>query len=151
MKKEKRLSIIKQVIQDNEIKTQEQLVEELSKQGLHITQATISRDIRELSLVKYPSRTGGTKYGFIGEHKYNDTMKLRKKMQDALLNIERIEYFIILRVLPGHAHSFGAILDELEWEEKAATICGNDTCMIICRSIVQAEVLEERLRSVANL
>ena len=151
MNKEKRLAIIKKVIQENEIKTQEQLVEELSKLGLRITQATISRDIRELSLVKYPSKTGGTRYGFIGDHKYNDTMKLRKKMQDALLNIERIEYFIILRVLPGHAHSFGAILDELDWEEKAATICGNDTCMIICRAVDQAEILEERLRSVANL
>ena len=72
-------------------------------------------------------------------------------MQDALLNIERIEYFIILRVLPGHAHSFGAILDELDWDEKAATICGNDTCMIIGRTVVQAEVLEERLRSISNL
>lgn len=147
LKKEKRLAFIRQVISKNEIKTQEQLVKELENQGLHVTQATVSRDIRELNLIKVPSKSGGSKYGFIGENNYQNPIKLKSKMQDALVNLERIDYFILLKTLPGYAHSVGVLLDEIEWKEKAATLCGNDTCMVICRTREDAEELEKRLYS----
>ena len=144
MNKKERHALIKKVITQNEIKTQEQLVEELAKNGLEVTQATISRDIRELNLAKYPAKSGGTRY------KYLDTMKLRKKLEDALIGMERIEYFIILKTLPGHAQTIGAVLDELDWTEKAGTICGNDTCLIICKTKEQAKVVENRMVTLSH-
>jgi transcriptional regulator of arginine metabolism len=150
MNKKERHALIKKVITQNEIKTQEQLVEELAKNGLEITQATISRDIRELNLAKYPAKSGGTRYGFVSDYKYLDTIKLRKKLEDALVSIERVEYFVILKTLPGHAQTIGAVLDELDWEEKAGTICGNDTSLIICKTKEQAKVVENRLKTLSN-
>ncbi|WP_413307336.1 arginine repressor [Bacillus sp. 1P10SD] len=143
--KQMRLELISQIISDHEVKTQEELGQLLLENGLAVTQATISRDIRELKLVKVPSKDGSLKYSFKIDHDHLITEKFRHKLKDALINIEVINYFIILKTLPGHAHSFGALLDSMDLDGKAGTICGNDTCLIICRSPQEALRIEEQL------
>ena len=133
MHKEMRLQLIKDIISENEIRTQEELASILLQKGLCVTQATISRDLRSLKLIKVPG-SRGFKYSFEIDRDHYSIDSLMKKVQDSMISIEAINYFVIIKTLPGHAHSYGAILDAIEMEGKAGTICGNDTCLVICRT-----------------
>jgi len=145
MKKEMRLQTISKLISEHEIKTQEDLGQLLHSSGLQVTQATISRDIRELKLIKVPSKDGSLKYSFQIDQDHLISEKLRNKLKDALVGMEVINYFIIIKTLPGHAHSFGALLDSMEIDGKAGTICGNDTCLIICRSPEESISIKQQI------
>jgi transcriptional regulator of arginine metabolism len=145
MNKEMRLQLITQLITEHEVKTQDELAHLLLLNGLPVTQATISRDIRELKLVKVPSKDGSHKYSLQVDQDHFILEKFRHKLKDALVSIEVINYFVIIKTLPGHAHSFGALLDSMELAGKAGTICGNDTCLIICRSPEEAGKIEQQL------
>ncbi|WP_312468857.1 arginine repressor [Neobacillus sp.] len=145
MNKEMRLQMISKLISDHEIKTQEELGQWLHTSGLQVTQATISRDIRELKLIKVPSKDGRLKYSFKIDQDHFISEKLRHKLRDALLGMEVINYFVIIKTLPGHAHAFGALLDSMEISGKAGTICGNDTCLIICRSPEEAVSIKQQI------
>lgn len=145
MNKQMRLEVITQLISEHEVQTQEELGQLLLESGLPVTQATISRDIRELKLVKIPSKDGSLKYSFKVDQNHLITEKFRHKLKDALISMEVINYFIIIKTLPGHAHSFGALLDSMDLEGKAGTICGNDTCLIICRTPQEALQIEDQL------
>jgi transcriptional regulator of arginine metabolism len=145
MNKEMRLKLISQLISEHEIKTQEELGQLLQDRNLQVTQATISRDIRELKLIKIPSKDGSLKYSFKIDNDYLIAEKLQHKCRDALVSIEVINYFVLIKTLPGHAHAFGALLDSIDLEGKAGTICGNDTCLIICRSPKESITIKEQI------
>ncbi|MGG3468008.1 arginine repressor [Neobacillus pocheonensis] len=145
MHKEMRLKIITNLISTQEVKTQEELGNLLHNNGLDVTQATISRDVRELKLIKVPSKDGSQKYSFKIDQDHFISEKLRHKLKDALVSMEVINYFVIIKTLPGHAHSFGALLDSLDLNGKAGTICGNDTCLIICRSPQESERIKQQI------
>ncbi|MEH7108823.1 MULTISPECIES: arginine repressor [Bacillaceae] len=148
--KEMRLQLITQLISEQEVKTQEELQQLLIEKGLRVTQATISRDIHALQLIKVPSRDGSLKYSFKVDQDHLISEKLKNKLKDALIGIEVINYFIIIKTLPGHAHSFGALLDSLDLKGKAGTVCGNDTCLIICRTPDEASHINKQLRSLSE-
>lgn len=150
MNKEMRLALIIEIISKYEVKTQKELQKLLVKRGLHVTQATISRDIRTLRLIKIPYKEGGHKYSFKMDPEQYISEKLQHKLRDALVGMEVIQYFVIVKTLPGHAHAFGALLDSIELEGKAGTLCGNDTCLIICRSPKQADNIKQLLDGYRN-
>lgn len=145
MNKEKRLHLITQLVSEQEVKTQEELQHLLYKKGLNVTQTTISRDIHTLKLIKVQSKDGSPKYSFNINQEHLISEKLRHKLRDALIGMEIIDFFVIVKTLPGNAHAFGALLDSMELEGKAGTICGNDTCLIICRSPVAANRIKQQL------
>ncbi|ASJ51740.1 arginine repressor [Bacillus cereus] len=146
MRKEKRQRLIKQAVREHEIDTQEKLVELLAKKGEIVTQATISRDIRELNIIKTVSSGGLTIYkNFTGDSIQTDMM-LKKKLGEVVVKIDYINQLTIIKTLPGNAHVIGVLLDSLDWKEKVGCICGNDTCLIISKSQSDREVLEERLK-----
>lgn len=145
MNKEMRLQMISTLISEQEVKTQDELGQLLFNCGWQVTQATISRDIRELKLIKVPSKNGSLKYSFKVDNELFNSEKLRHKLKDALVNMEIINYFIIIKTLPGHANAFGALLDSMELAGKAGTICGNDTCLIICRSSHEADSIKQQI------
>ncbi|EML9734700.1 MULTISPECIES: arginine repressor [Bacillus] len=146
MRKEKRQRLIKQAVREHEIDTQEKLVELLAKKGTIVTQATISRDIRELNIIKTVSSNGLTIYkNFTGDSIQTDMM-LKKKLREVVVKIDYINQLTIIKTLPGNAHVIGVLLDSLDWKEKVGCICGNDTCLIISKSQSDREVLEARLK-----
>ncbi|TXR69218.1 arginine repressor [Bacillus sp. AR8-1] len=146
MRKEKRQRLIKQAVREHEIDTQEKLVELLAKKGAIVTQATISRDIRELNIIKTVSSNGLTIYkNFTGDSIQTDMM-LKKKLGEVVVKVDYINQLTIIKTLPGNAHVIGVLLDSLDWKEKVGCICGNDTCLIISKSQSDREVLEERLK-----
>jgi transcriptional regulator of arginine metabolism len=145
VKKEKRQRLINQLVREHEIDTQEKLVELLAEQNVMVTQATISRDIRELNLIKTVSPQGLTIYKVSSEKPLQTDLKLKKKLREVVVKIDYSDQLTVIKTLPGNAHVIGVLLDDLDWKEKIGCICGNDTCLIISKTIADREVLEERL------
>lgn len=145
MNKEMRLNLITKLINEQEVKTQEELQYLLYENGLNVTQATISRDIHTLKLIKVQTKDGSFKYSFKINQDHLISEKLRHKFRDDFLGMEVIDYFVLVKTTDGNANSFGALLDSIELEGKAGTICGHDTCLIICRSHVEAEGIKQQL------
>ncbi|ALX48037.1 transcriptional regulator AhrC/ArgR [Lentibacillus amyloliquefaciens] len=138
---------IRDLITNNEIETQDELVDELKALNYNVTQATVSRDIKDLHLVKVTSSNGRHKYSLPADQRFNPFDKLKRLVRDAFVKIEHTSHFIVLKTLPGNAHALGALIDNLEWEEIMGTICGDDTCLIICRTEENAADVEDRFIS----
>lgn len=136
---------IREIISAKEIETQDELVEELKQAGYNVTQATVSRDIKELQLVKVPTAKGTYKYSMPSEDKmFNPLKKLKRTLQESFVAIDRSENLIVIKTLPGNAHAVASLLDHLDWEEILGTLAGDDTILIICRSKEKAPELLQR-------
>lgn len=132
---------IREIITSKEIETQEELVEELKKAGYNVTQATVSRDIKELQLIKVPTQLGSYKYSLPADHRYNPLQKLKRMMQEAFVKIDHAENLIVIKTLPGNAHAIAVLLDQLDWEELVGTIAGDDTILLVVKQKERASKL----------
>lgn len=144
MKKSKRLLKIRELIATNDIETQDELVEALQQEGFTVTQATVSRDIKELQLIKVPLDDGRYKYSMPAEHKFNQ-LHLKRSLADNFVHIDSADNLIVLKCLPGTANGIGAMIDQLDWGEIMGTVCGDDTILIICRSKQQSAIIVKRI------
>ncbi|GIM44541.1 arginine repressor [Collibacillus ludicampi] len=145
--KGQRLLKIRELVSTRDIETQEELVELLREAGFQVTQATISRDIKELHLVKVPTTDGRYKYALPAEPTYNPEAKLRRLLIDSFVSIDRAENLIVMKTLPGNAHAVGALIDAMDWNDILGTICGDDTILIISRSSERASDIVNRFLS----
>lgn len=144
MNKGQRHIKIREMIANNEIETQDELVDLLKKAGYNVTQATISRDIKELHLVKVPLMDGRYKYSLPADQRFNPLQKLKRSLVDCFVSIDSAGHFVVMKTLPGNAQAVGALIDNLDWEEIMGTICGDDTCLLICRAPEQTEIVSSR-------
>ncbi|TCS84045.1 transcriptional regulator AhrC/ArgR [Tepidibacillus fermentans] len=142
--KGKRHIKIREIIANKEIETQDELVDELRKAGFNVTQATVSRDIKELHLVKVPLQNGKYKYSLPADQRFNPLQKLRRTLFDSFVGLDYTDHLIVLKTLPGNANAVGILIDNLGWEQIMGTICGDDTCLIICRSKESAEEIAKK-------
>ncbi|PAQ16287.1 transcriptional regulator AhrC/ArgR [Bacillus sp. FJAT-42315] len=144
MNKGQRHIKIREIIANNEIETQDDLVDRLKTLGYNVTQATVSRDIKELHLVKVPLMDGRYKYSLPADQRFNPLQKLKRSLVDAFVSIDAAGHFVVMKTLPGNAQAVGALIDNLDWDEIMGTICGDDTCLIICRAPEHTSVISER-------
>ncbi|SFQ15685.1 transcriptional regulator, ArgR family [Priestia filamentosa] len=144
MNKGQRHIKIREVIANNDIETQDDLVDILKSLGFNVTQATVSRDIKELHLVKVPMLDGRYKYSLPADQRFNPLQKLKRALTDAFIKIDAAENLLVMKMLPGNANVVGALIDHLDWEEILGTICGDDTCLIICRTSEEAKTISNR-------
>ncbi|MDX8359652.1 MULTISPECIES: transcriptional regulator ArgR [Bacillaceae] len=144
MNKGQRHIRIRDIITNNEIETQDELVDILKEAGFNVTQATVSRDIKELHLVKVPTMDGRYKYSLPADQRFNPLQKLKRSLIDAFVGIDGASHLLVMKTLPGNAHAIGALIDNLDWEEILGTICGDDTCLIICRTPDDREIISQR-------
>lgn len=144
MSKGRRHLKIREVIGNREIETQDELVDYLKNQGFNVTQATVSRDIKELHLVKVPLPDGRYKYSLPADQRFNPLQKLKRSLTDSFVSIDYTENFLVLKTLPGNAQAIGALIDNLDWDEIMGCICGDDTCLIICRTSENAADINDR-------
>ncbi|MBO8176738.1 transcriptional regulator AhrC/ArgR [Aeribacillus pallidus] len=144
MNKGQRHIKIREIIANHEIETQDELVERLKAAGFNVTQATVSRDIKELHLVKVPLNDGRYKYSLPADQRFNPLQKLKRALTDAFVKIDSAGHLLVMKTLPGNANAIGALIDNLDWDEILGTICGDDTCLIICRTPEDTKVLSER-------
>lgn len=133
MNKGQRHIKIREIITKNEIETQDELVDFLKEAGFNVTQATVSRDIKELHLVKVPLIDGRYKYSLPSDQRFNPLQRLKRALMDSFVSIDGSENLIVMKTLPGNANAIGALIDNLDWDDIIGTICGDDTILIICR------------------
>lgn len=124
---------IREIISSRDIETQDELVNELRNAGFQVTQATVSRDIKELLLVKVPLDDGRYKYSMPTDQRYNPVQKLKRALVDNFVHIDHSGNLVVMKCLPGTANSIAALLDNMEWSEIMGTISGDDTILLICR------------------
>lgn len=136
---------ILELISKYEIETQDKLAAMLRKEGFEVTQATISRDIKELQLIKVPSPGGEYVYSMPKDRQYHPLEKLGRYLMDSFVKLDFTGNLLVLKTLPGNAQSIGAIIDQLEWEEVIGTICGDDTCLLICRDEESQQLIKDRI------
>ncbi|WP_404443095.1 transcriptional regulator ArgR [Sutcliffiella horikoshii] len=136
---------IRELITNSEIETQDELVDRLKSLGFNVTQATVSRDIKELHLVKVPLLDGRYKYSLPADQRFNPLQKLKRSLMDAFVKIDIAGHMIVMKTMPGNANAIGVLIDNLDWSEILGTICGDDTCLIICRTPEDAKELSDRI------
>jgi transcriptional regulator of arginine metabolism len=144
MNKGQRHIKIREIISNNDIETQDELVDLLKGMGFNVTQATVSRDIKELHLVKVPMMDGRYKYSLPADQRFNPLQKLKRSLMDAFIKIDSAGHMIVMKTLPGNANAIGALIDNLDWDEVLGTICGDDTILIICRTSDDTKMISER-------
>nr|WP_302390593.1 arginine repressor [uncultured Blautia sp.] len=139
---------IKELIQQYDIDTQEELASRLNEAGFKVTQATVSRDIRALKMMKVTGKDGKSRYVILQELPTEMGEKYTRVLHDALLTIDQGQNILVIRTVPGMAMGVAAALDALSWEEILGSIAGDDTVMCVARTLEEASSVAERLKSI---
>lgn len=143
--KARRHALILSIIKDKSIGTQDGLGETLKKEGVAVTQATLSRDIKELGLIKIPAPDGRYRYALPNERRVTDVLKRAERMfEDTVLGIDFTENLLVIKTTSGTAQGVAAVLDDLEWSEVVGTIAGDDSILVIIRQKEQVEEVLNR-------
>ena len=142
-----RHSKIKEVIEKYNIETQEELADILKNEGIDVTQATVSRDIKELMLIKVPSSDGKYRYAFPPDRNmlYSQA-RMERIFQDSIMGIDYSENLVVLKTLPGAAQSVASTIDYVRWNEIIGTVAGDDTIMVIVKPASAAPEIVERFK-----
>ena len=141
-----RHSQILEIIKDKEIETQDELALELKEVGINVTQATVSRDIKELKLVKVLSPSGKYKYTYLEKDDKKSSDKLIRVAKDTLISMDYSENIICLRTIKGAAPIVAHAVDSLELREIVGTIGGINTVFILLRDRNDVEQIMERFK-----
>lgn len=150
MMKSKRHDEILQIIKEKDIETQEELAEELKNSGFDVTQATVSRDIKLLKLIKVQGKSGKYKYTLPTSDKYNISDKLTSILKNSILHVENVDKFVVVKTISGSAAAAAEALDTLDLDDIAGTIAGDNTFFILVRRIEKAEEIVSKLRKMIN-
>lgn len=143
--KSKRHSKIIEIINTKAVETQEELAEELKNAGFDVTQATVSRDIKTLKLIKAQGRDGKYKYISIQPEKNDMTNKLTNIFHNTVLHVENVDKFVVVKTITGSASAAAEAIDTLNLGEIAGTIAGDNTVFILARSLEKAEELVDTM------
>ncbi len=134
--KSRRQAEILRLIGEREIETQEQMLNELRDCGIRATQATISRDIKELNLIKKPTGDGKYKY-VVSETKplrHSYAGRLRKIFKEGVVSFDVAQNIVVIKTMPGLASAAGAALDGMEVDGLVGSLAGDDTVIMIMRN-----------------
>lgn len=145
--KSKRHAKILEIISSKEIETQEELAEQLKKEGFDVTQATVSRDIKNLKLVKVQAASGKSKYVASSGEQKNIIDRLSNILENTVLSVENVDKMIIVKTITGSGPITAEALDQLENADIAGTVAGDNTIFIMVRTLEGAEKLASRIRN----
>jgi len=138
-----------ELISRNKIETQEELCARLISEGYNITQATVSRDIRNLKLTKLVG-PGGKQYYAVMPGSTDYTQKYRNILRDGFISCEPAMNLLVIKTIPGMAMPVAAAMDAMNFEEIVGCIAGDDTVMIATRSAEDATVLSDKVNDIAH-
>ncbi len=134
-----------QLIERYQIETQEELADKLKEHGMDVTQATVSRDIKELRLLKIMVDDQHYKYAPISHSEGTITNRLLTIFTESFVRCDYANNIVIVKTLPGMAQASASAMDTLKWTEIVGTIAGDDTIMVVCRAEKIAEELVNKL------
>lgn len=146
--KAKRQALIREIVEAQSIQTQEELAEALREHGMVVTQATVSRDIREMHLLKVLADDGSYRYATMEKGDTGVSDRLIRMLADSVVEMNYANNLIVIRTLPGSAHVAAEAVDNLKWPEVLGTIAGDNTILVIVRSNDEVEAVMKRFRSI---
>lgn len=144
--KSKRHNKILEIINNNDIETQEELAESLKYSGYDVTQATVSRDIKLLKLVKVQNESGKYKYIFPVKEERDINDKLYSILKNAAIDVEKVDKFVVIKTLTGAASAAAEAIDTLYSNDVAGTIAGDNTIFVLVRTDEKALELISKVR-----
>ena len=145
-----RQNLISEIIASQTIRTQEELADALKARGINVTQATISRDIKEMHLVKGLSDDGTYRYVLGEQEEAGISDRLIRMLSDSVVSMDNASNLIVVRTLSGSAHVAGEAIDSLKWPEIVGTIAGDNTILVIVRTQESVAEVLNRFKSILN-
>lgn len=144
--KKNRLEKIIDIISAHEVETQDELIEYLKEEGFDVTQATVSRDIRELKLAKV--MTGRGSYRYVLPHAETEAKKLHltNALAETIVRVEFANNLIVVHTFPGMAQAIALEVDNLRHEKILGCVAGDDTILIVTRDTENAMTISEQIR-----
>ena len=136
---------ILEIISHNEIGTQEELCAQLEKQNVVVTQATISRDIRDLHLFKVAGIEKKYRYSYINDGESEISPKMRNLFRDCVLSVRAAQNLVVVKTLTGNGANAGAVVDKLNYEEIVGSVAGDDTLLVVCADNDGANAVVEKI------
>ncbi|MCK5128843.1 MAG: arginine repressor [Clostridiales bacterium] len=148
--KNKRHILIMELIDSKNIETQEDLALQLKIAGLDVTQATVSRDIKELNLVKVSNNQDGYKYARQGEVSPGLSARQLRIFADTVLSIDYSGSMIVIKTMTGSANAAAEALDGLGWDEFLGTIAGDNTIFMMVKENTSAKDVSQKIRQLLD-
>ncbi len=145
MDKSKRQTQLLDIVTKIEVNTQEELIKLLAEQGISVTQATISRDIKELGLIKTSGKVKKYRYARVHD-KQHDSIKLLSLFKTAVISIEPAQNLVVVKTLTGNGGAVAATIDAQGIEEIVGTLAGDDTVLVVTMNSENAEKVKLDLR-----
>lgn len=145
MKKTRHGKII-EIIEEHDIETQEELQAYLKEAGYEVTQATVSRDIRELKLSKVPVGDGRQKYIVIRQHDGHMEDKYIRVLKDGFHSMDMAQNILVIKTVSGMAMAVAAAVDALKFKEIVGCIAGDDTIMVAVRTVEETKALMDKMQ-----
>ncbi len=147
MNRKERLKIIVQTIENYNIGTQEELTEKLLSLNVPVSQATVSRDIKELNLIKIEDGYGGYKYAKSIQSNGGVSPQIVSLFKQIVTSIEVANNLIVIKTMGGNAGAAGMAIDQMQFPQIMGTIAGDDTVLIVTKSNADADVVLKSLRT----
>ena len=144
MKKNRHSEII-ELIEKYEIETQEELADKLKEAGYQVTQATVSRDIRELNLSKISAGNGRQKYIVLSSDDNKLSDKYIRVLRDGFVSMDMAQNILVIKTVQGMAMAVAAAIDAMRFPEIVGCIAGDDTIMVAVRTAEDTKILMEKI------
>lgn len=141
--KSRRHFAIREILNGERISTQEELCEELRNRGYDVTQATVSRDIKELSLIKIPDDKGYHYAWPDTRSPKSSTARMKRIFQESVVHFDHSENIVVIKTVPGAAQSIASLIDAIENNHILGTVAGDDTIFMVVKPI---EAIEDVLQ-----
>ena len=141
---------IVELINKYQIETQDELAEYLNEAGFKVTQATVSRDIRDLKLTKVPAENGRQKYAVLQSAQNGMTEKYVRILRDGFSSMDMAQNILVLKTVSGMAMAVAAALDAMNWNEIVGCIAGDDTIMCAVRTVDDTILLMEKIKKLTG-
>lgn len=136
---------ILEIISTKEIETQEELCAELNARNLVVTQATISRDIRDLHLFKVAGIEKKYRYAYINDGESEISPKMKNLFRECVISVKAAKNLVVVKTLAGNGANAGAVVDKLSYGEIVGSVAGDDTLLIVCEDDEKAQTVVERI------
>ncbi len=146
--KSTRQAAILNLIDKQDVRTQKELAEKLKSQGFNVTQATVSRDIKEMRLLKVLSGTGEYKYATADQAEYSVSDRFVRMFVDSVISIQSAGNIIVIKTLSGSANVAGEAIDSMRWPEILGTLSGDNTIFVIVHNIQDAEEVVRKFNEI---
>lgn len=146
--KRERHEVVVDLINKYDIETQEELAAYLRQEGFDVTQATVSRDIRELKLSKIPMGDGRQKYAIVSNSDHYLSEKYIRVLRDGFVSMDMAQNILVVKTVSGMAMAVAAALDAMKLKEIVGSIAGDDTIMMAVRTVEDTEIVMDKIRNV---